>query len=241
MGVGFVLLIWAIVGFIFACVSAAVFGGVSAYFTRGAQRGRKRLIVAASLFPFACLTWIAVIFAIQAVVNEGFLTRDPGIGDTWHCPLPNGYQILMIDTTDQGWVFNPKTQPDGAVSEQDDSIGGIRILQVADRYILGGSDSHSFEHREQHDAQIDSYFLLDTQAGKHIVFPNYEALRQATEPLGIKPKLDPIASVYAKYRFSWFEVFAGILTLLLPLIFAFLLLRSFIRVRRNRAIALRPT
>ncbi|HEY6369795.1 MAG TPA: hypothetical protein VIX37_04395 [Candidatus Sulfotelmatobacter sp.] len=53
------------------------------------------------------------------------------MGDTWQAPLPNGYQIMMIDVTDQGWVYNPKTQADGDVSERHDAVAGVRNLEVA--------------------------------------------------------------------------------------------------------------
>ena len=55
MGLGFVLLIWAIVGTVVAGIGAMVLGYATALFTRGATGGRRRAIVAASLFPFACL------------------------------------------------------------------------------------------------------------------------------------------------------------------------------------------
>jgi hypothetical protein len=239
MGIGFVLLIWAVIGLVLACVGAVCLAGLSAYFTRGAQHGRKRLIVGAAAFPLACLGWIAVMFAFQALVNEGLLHRDPGLGDTWHCLLPNSYEILMIDTTDQGYVFNPKTQPDNTVADQNDAIGGIRTLQLAGRYILGGYSNNPYDHQDR--TRVDSYFLLDTQIGEHAIFPSYEALRKSAEPLGIKLDLQPIASVYATYRFSWFEVVSGILTLLPPVVFAFFLCRAFLRVRRSRVIPSHPS
>ena len=45
----------------------------------------------------------------------------------------------MIDLTDEGWVYDPKTQivPD-SVSDQDDAVPDVRTLQIAGRYILGG-------------------------------------------------------------------------------------------------------
>ncbi len=43
----------------------------------------------------------------QEVINETVHHRDAGLGDTWRCPLPNGYALMMIDVTDQGWVPTP--------------------------------------------------------------------------------------------------------------------------------------
>src|SRR5262245_19555700 len=102
MGIGFVLLIWFVLGTFLATLGALALGFSAAYLTRGAQRGRKWLVIAASVFPFVCLGWAGVIFVFQAIVNETVLHRDAGLGDTWKCPLPNGYAILMIDTTEHG-------------------------------------------------------------------------------------------------------------------------------------------
>jgi hypothetical protein len=176
MGIGFVLFIWAVAGAILAAIGAAVLGTTAAYLTRGAPHGRKRLILTASLFPAMCFTWAAAVFIFQGVVNETVFHRDPGLGDTWHCPLPNGYALLMIDTTDRGWIYNPKTQPGDAISDQQDAVPDVRVLQLAGNYILGGADTRP-PQTQSGSAQIDSYFLLDTQAGQQVRFSDYESLR----------------------------------------------------------------
>jgi len=232
MGIGFVLLVWAVVGALAAGVGAVVLGSIAAYLTRGSGHGRKRLILVASLFPVMCLVWSGAVFVFQAIVNETVLHRDAGLGDTWNCPLPNGYALLMIDTTDQGWVYNPKTQPEGTVAEREDAVGGVRTLQVIRRYIFGGADTRSFQQQESGSKQIDSYFLLDTQIGKQVRFPDYAALRVKAQELGMSANLEPIASVYSRYRFTWFEVFAGLLFVVPPLLGAFLLLRWTLRIRK---------
>ncbi len=106
-----VLFAAAVVGTVFATVGAMLFAGTTTLLTRRVPVGRRRAIFAAAIFPFICLGWGACVFVFQAVVNELLLDRDLGIGDTWHTRVPNGYQIMMIDVTDQGWVYNPKTQP----------------------------------------------------------------------------------------------------------------------------------
>jgi hypothetical protein len=218
MGLGFVLLLWAVVGTVVAAGGAATLGSATALLTRGVASGRRKIIIAASLFPIVCLGWGGVMFVFQAVVNEGLLHRDLGLGDTWHAPLPNGYQIMMIDVTDQGWVYNPKTQPGSGVGEREDAVAGVRNLQVAGRYILGATDSKAFEHLGQNTNQVDAYFLLDTQLGKRTQFQNYDALRQSALELSIEPNLQPINTIYSKFRFSWFDVVAGLLFCLPPVI-----------------------
>ena len=233
MGIGFVLLVWAIVGGVFAANAALVFGFTAAYLTLGAQRSRKALILVASLFPLICFGWAGAVFAFKAIVSETVFHRDAGLGDTWNCPLPNGYALLMIDTTEQGWIYNPRTQSEGSVAEQEDAVAGVRSLQVVGRYILSGSDTRSFQRTENQREQIDSYFLLDTKIGKQTRFPNNEALQSKAQELGIAENLEPIASTYSRYRFTWFEVFTGSLLLVPLLISAVLLLWWTLRVRKE--------
>lgn len=80
------------------------------------------------------------------------------------CPLPNGYAITMSDVTDHAWVYNPKTQT-GELSEQDDSVAGVAVVQVAGRHTLGGADSHEANPGSDIGA-VDSYFNLDNPDGK---------------------------------------------------------------------------
>jgi hypothetical protein len=174
------------------------------------------------------------VFVFQAVVNETLLHRDLGLGDTWHAPLPNGYQIMMIDVTDQGWVYNPMTQPGSGVGEREDAVAGVRNLQVAGRYILGATDSRAFENLGKDTNQVDAYFLLDTQLGKQTQFQNYEALRRRALELGIEPNLQPINTIYSKFRFGWFDVLAGLLFCMPPVIGVVVLVGWIVRLRRTR-------
>jgi hypothetical protein len=232
MGIGFVLLIWAVAGTILAGIGTLLFGGLTSLLTRKVTRGRRRVIIAAGLLPFACLIWAGALFVFQALVNEGVLHRDPGLGDTWHCPLPNGYALMMIDVTDQGWVYNPKTQPGDGVGEQDDAVAGVRIVQIAGRYIAGGSDTRSFQHLGQNSSEVDSYFLLDTQTGKQTKFKSYGELLQAASQLPIQLDLKPIDHVYSQYRFTKFDVFVGLLLAIPPLLAVGLLVWWIVRLRR---------
>jgi hypothetical protein len=238
MGIGVVLIIWAVVGTIVASAGVLVVGGTTAFLTRRATRWRRSAIVVACLFPFACFAWAGAVFMFQALVNEGLLHRDPGLGDSWHCPLPNGYSLLMIDLTDEGWVYDPKTQivPD-SVSDQDDAVPDVRTLQIAGRYILGGRSAGMTRRSDENGDQVNSYFLLDTAAGKYKTFATYEQLRDASLQHGIQPTLEPIYQVYSRYRFTWFDVFVGFLFCAPPLVSGSLLLRWVLRLRRERTIA----
>ncbi len=239
MGIGIVLLIWALVGAIVAGVGAIVLGGATALLTRGVKHGRWKVILATSAFPFLCLAWAGIVFFSQAVVNESVFHRDAGLGDTWKCPLPNGYALLMIDETEQGWVYNPKTQPWGGVGEQDDSLSGVRVLQLSGPYIFGGLDSHAYQFASKDD-YIESYFLLDTKTGKHENFPTYQALQGKAQQLGITLNLERISVVYSRYRYTWFESLLAFVFCAPPLLFGWLLVKWIIRLRKSRGLLPQP-
>lgn len=233
MGIGIVLIAWAIVGTILAGIAAVVVGGATAWLTRGVQRWRRSAILAAAALPFLCLAWAGAIFMFQAIVNETVFHRDPGLGDTWETPLPNGYALLMIDETDHGSVFNPKTQLPGGVAEQEDAPFGVRVLQVQGRYIIGGLDSKAFGSSSDNEARVDSYFLLDTRSSKRTNFPTYDALFQAATQVGIQPHLEPIAKVYSDYRFTWFDKVSAVLFFAPPLLALVVLTWWVFRLRKT--------
>ena len=235
MGIGLVLIFWIVIGSILASIGFVVFGGTTAFLTRGVREGRKKAILAASAFPFSCLIWAGVVFIFQAAVNVGLLHRDAGLGDGWDCPLPNGYAIEMIDVTDQGTVYNPKTQTvSGVVSGQNDVANCVRIMQVTPRYILGGLDSKAYNYLGSNSDQLDGYFILDTQAGTRTDIPTLDALRLSAASLGIQLNLEPIETVYDHYRFTWFDVVSAFLLIVPPLIVAGLMVRWIVRLRRSR-------
>lgn len=230
MGIGFALVIWAFVGTALAAIGAVVLGSAAAYLTRGAGRGRDKLVKAARLFPFICLGWGAAVFIFQAVVNETVLHRDAGVGDLAYCPLPNGYAIVMIDVPDLGWVYNPKTQDvEGSFS----GLAEATVLQVAGKYIFGGD--HPIDPvAGNRTAQAESYFVLDSQSGKSTRFATYEGLQAYARRMGVRLSLESIESIYSKYRFTAFDVFAALLFLVPLLIGCFILIMWLFRVRRTR-------
>jgi hypothetical protein len=243
MGIVIVLLFWAFAGCIGAAVAAVALSGFTGFLTRGCG-GRGKIITQSVTYPFLSLCWVVLIFVVYAIVNVGFLDRDPGLGDSWECPLPNGYRLLMIDVTDHGTVYNPKMQTLGGVSSREDAVFGVRTLQVSGQYIFGGVDKTAFGGLGPDTTRIDSYFVLDTSTNKRLEVADYGSLVAEAEKRGIKLELEPFSRVYGRYRFSWFEVVAGIL-FLLPPVWAFVaLMRRTLKMRRDGRtpkIALQPS
>ena len=235
MGIGIVLIFWGVVGLIGATIGSAILPRIASYFTQGAVQRSRRLIWAIRLFPFACLVWAGGVFIFYAVVNEMAFHRDPGIGDGWTCPLPNGYAIEMIDVTDRGFVYNPRTQKiNGAVVASNDALADVCILQLAGRYILGGAPCQTDEDPgpEGH-GKVLSYFMLDTATGTHADFPTFDALRAAVAPMKVQVHLEPIDVVYGRYRFTWFDAVAAALMFGVSLLCAWMLLRRILRIRKS--------
>lgn len=105
-------------------------------------------------------------------------------------------------------------------------------MQLAGPYVLGGSDSGGMSMTNA----VDSYLLLDTKTGKRTDFKTYDELRGAAQQLRIQTSLVPIGRLYSKYRFTWFDPFAGLLLIVPPLIGAALLMRWAVRLRKTRTI-----
>ena len=234
MGLAFVLVIWLFIGAVLSAAGSIVFGISTAFFTRGVLSGRRLAITYAVSFPFLCTGWVGAVFVFHGIVSETLFDRDFGLGDTWHAPLPNGYHVTMIDVTDYGYISSTQTTSKGAIVEED--VFGVRTLQVTGTYILGGVDSHASEHWEKGIDHVDNYFLLDTTKGNKTVFPDYDALRRAAQQVGVEPNLEPIYSVYSRFRFTWFGVFSGILLVLPPLIGFSMLVWLILRLRRQRGV-----
>jgi hypothetical protein len=233
---GFVVLM---LGAILICVGVPFLGGAAFFLTSGVKSGRRKLVITASLLPIACVGWALSALWVEGTVNQEFLNRDPGYGDMWACPLPNGYAIEMIDDPDFGVLYNPKTQKTGSVgwgTGIEDAIGQVRLLQVVGPYIFGGVDSHAYDSSELDKKQVDSYFLLDTRTGKHASFSTYDALSGAAQTLGFELKLDGIGAVYSKYSFTWLEVLTDLMLFVPPLVALWFLVRWIIRLRRTQSV-----
>ena len=238
MGIGFVLVLWMILSVAAAAVAALVLRSVTSRLTRRnddprAFPARQRLLRAAYLLPFYALAWAGAVFAFQALINTELLDRDMGAGDAAYCPLPNGYSIGFVDVMDQGDVYDSRRsagEPDAHAA-----ASGVRLLQVAGAMLLGASDTRYLQHLDQRDPPLDRYFLIDTRTGKRADFTSVNDLRDAAAKSGITLTLEPVSTIYDRYRYTWFDLFAVLLLLLPPVIACARLLRSILRWRRGDA------
>jgi len=238
MGIGLTIVSWCAKGIALASVLAVLAGVTAAIRVPRGRQGRTRLILWTCVYPFAAFAWFLAVFVFQAYVNEALLYRDPWIGHTLQTPLPNGYAVLLIDEDHDGTVFNPATHftvgssddvhPDGT-----DAVSGVRVLQIAGNKILGGAGPLGQYSSPATRDRIDYFFLLDTDAHTRANFQTYDALTQAANRLNVQPQLQPILSIYDRYRFTWFDLSAIALFFVPALGAVFAILRRIGRLRRE--------
>ena len=237
MGIGIVLVGWAVVGLILAGTGAAILAAVVTHFTRNLGKDSRKAVVAAAAFPFVCLGWAGVVFFLQAIVNDSVLHRDPGLGDAWYCPLPYGCSLLMVDDTDEGCVYIQRAQTTSGAGAETPELCGIRRLQVAGRYLLGTRDkSVTADCRDA--SQPDFYFLLDGITRETLTFSTCEDLHAAAVQRSIQLRLQPIAEVYSEYRPTRFDTFVDFLLCVPLLLMGLLLVGWIVRLRRRKNVVL---
>jgi hypothetical protein len=230
MPAGLVVFMWFVAGAVVAAVASVILRtGVRLVTRRADPVARGRAIRIAAFYPFVCLGWAAAVFLVQSIVNQTVFHRDPGVGDVWHCPLPNGYVMEMIDEPDYGSLYKA-----GDVGqEQRSAVNGVRLLQLSQDYMLGGTRKRSFEPEAWNDYAVDSYFLVDTRTSRITTYSSLEELGAAASPLGVRVHLEPIGRVYNRYRFTRFETALAVV-FCVPVLFGLALLISrVLRVRRS--------
>jgi hypothetical protein len=226
MGIVVVLIFYAVALTLAATAGAAILGIVSYLLTKQSGPRRRRVMLASVLFPFFCVAFAGGWFVFYWVINEEVFHRDPGLGDSWETPLPNGYALMMIDTTDQGTVYNPRTQlGGGSIVDRDDAVFGVRQLQVSNGLIFGARDSGYFDRIGQNSHTVDTYFELDTTKGTHSEYKSFGELSQRAASEGVSLKLREFQSVFGEYRTTWFDYFAFATLILIPVLGFFALAR----------------
>lgn len=237
MGLAVVLMFYAVALTVVATVGAVVLGACAFFLTRNSGK-TKRTVIVAALFPYVCVGFAGAWFVAYAITNYEVFHRDPGLGDTWETPLPNGYALMMIDTTDQGTVYNPKTQggADSVVGRSDTEFG-VRQLQVSKNLIFGARDSGYFGRIGQESKAVDTYFVLDTGDGQVAEFKSLDELRKRAAGEGVALNLRPFESVFGDYRTTWFDYFAGAIQLLVPIVGFVLLVRWIWGIRVEQTVA----
>jgi hypothetical protein len=139
---------------------------------------------------------------------------------------------MLIDRTDAAWVYNTSNESTReSIHWQKDGADGVRTLQLAGRYILGGRDSHGFAHTTKSGDELDSYFVLDTETGELTTTPSFKQFQSAASQLGIHLKLEPAYTVYSRYGLMGLAGVSPLIKLLLSLALVLLLARWMVQLR----------
>lgn len=234
MGLMFVLIFWAIAGSVLALLGCGTFYVLSRVLLRKANPRPKLFLTAVTFFPIACLGWAGSVFVFQAVVNVTLLHRDPGLGDGWDCPLPDGYAISFVDVMNQATLYKLRDYPSFMDTPSGDGVlSGVRFLQLAGDDLLGASDSQSVADYSENSSSVDRYFALNTRTNALSVWSTRDGLNKWSADHHVRLQLEPIEAVYFRYRRTWFDWFAFLLLVLPPIAAAILLFRWGWNIRRD--------
>jgi hypothetical protein len=106
LGIGFVLLFWAVI-FGGAAVVSAVVLGLWSLWNHRAVIGRREVLkaVAAAALPILMFGYGGAAFVGYAVWCETLRGVDPGIGDVWRVPVGKDHYFCMIDVPEEGYLL----------------------------------------------------------------------------------------------------------------------------------------
>jgi len=132
MGAGFVIIIHFVVIFIISCI-IAVASGILTYFISNKDK-KKRKIFLSIIIPFQSLYSIYILMLIGSILISETKNVDIGIGDYWHIPLSESYQLTIIDVYEQANIeYNGNT-----------IFNEVSHLQLTDNNIYGKSNSNQY-------------------------------------------------------------------------------------------------
>jgi hypothetical protein len=186
MGIGFVLLVWAVV---LGCAAVPFSVGLAIWRwrTQRCSRPNTSLLrpIAAALLPFILLTYGGLAFIAYATWCETKRHVDAGIGDSWMVPVANNHFFCMIDVPEHGYLLKGGCSGSPAVSNI------VDLAEVGDQ-IIGRSD-------------LGGPFVLDTRSGEERFFPELE---DAQKQIPTPATLQSANSFYINHRWGWLDLLA---------------------------------
>lgn len=231
MGIAVVLILYFVVLSIAAAICSAILVVATRWYLRTVPVGRGRVTTYAALLPFACVVYAGTWFIAYAAINDVVFHHDPMIGDSWYTDIGNGYAIDMIDVTDHGIVHPIAGEGRGLNSP--DGVDGVRRMQIAGTKIFGSEDKNIFQNFGSGKEEENSFFVIDTRTHAKKEFSSEAELAAFVKQGGVVLALRPIERVYADYRNNWFEVVAGIILLVVPVVGLSGLVRWVFRLKRE--------
>jgi hypothetical protein len=189
MGIGFVLIIFAVV-FFFLGLPVSI--GLAIWSQRNQRRSLNKAIkykpLVAAILPYVLLAYGGVVFIVYGLWCESVRHVDAGIGDSWMVPIGNDYCFCMIDVPDKGYILKGSCSGSPRISD-------ITEITLAANRIVGNSQS-------------SGSFVFNTQSEKLQKFDNIDVALAQFNP---RPKLKSAHTFYLTLRWG----FADAMTLLM--------------------------
>jgi len=191
IGFAFVQLVLLLLG---ACV-----GSICMLVVRRAMRDVPNVARRASKTALA-LPLVTIFYVETGILGYGIaeyaVGKDSFVDDVYHCPLANGYQLVIMGK-----------MPEMASIERrsgTEVVGEVRAVQVAGDLLF--VEAH--EGRDKTDWGADkpanSYFTIDTRTFKLTNYPSLDALRSDAAIHRISLQLVPTESILGKaVAFAW--------------------------------------
>lgn len=224
LGIGLVLLFWVVLlGGFAAAVATMLRGAVKKFVSSDALRGRRAQKFA-FLLPFACVAFWILSFLAYAAINDRVFHRDPGLGDSWYAPIPNGVVLGAIDVPEVGYVgtLNGSTL-----------VMDVTRLQVEKAWIAGMYDSAARGFEGSEAGSSKGFFILDAFSHQRQDFTTAEAFESALGQRGLRSHLRPFDVVYREFRKTWFDDLAVVWMLGVPVVALLALALYIVRARRG--------
>jgi hypothetical protein len=167
-------------------LGALLLAYIGTLIARVPRKGRK--------FSMAFLHALPIVFVGVSllVVLGAFANSFDEVAFSRPCHLAGHYSLMMVDDESPGWVYND-THGFQNIDWSRDGIDGVKSLQIAGQYILGGRDSRGF----QKDAVVNAYFLIDTETSTVRHFSTRSQLESTATSMGIHLQLEPAISLYS--------------------------------------------
>lgn len=238
MGPLFVIFFWILLGGVLSILGGFFLAFLVRFLLRGIPTGQGPAIVIGAVLPafgFAYLFGSVLVFSLWSAARD----RDWGWGDSWDTPLLGDYHLMMIDLTDQGTIYNkadPTVYRNGSVSgspDQQDVVFGVTRMEVRPPYFLGAaSNDQSFPRKDDE----SRFFILDTRSGARTDETSLASLQTAAQRLGSPLELEPVETIYNRYRYRLVDLIPVAFLAIPPLAAGIFLLRAFLKLRATRQV-----
>ena len=113
----------------------------------------------------------------------------------------------------------------------------MRRLQIVGDQIYGTRDTKIFENFGSGIEREDSFFTLNTKSHIRKDFSTEAALAADVEHQGVRLKMEPINTVFNRYRIGWFDLLSGLVLIGAPAVAFWRLLRHIRFVKRQGMIS----